>query len=57
VGYVVVGLTDDCAEHPGHDCVSWVHGPFGTRREAREHAGEVPAGFRPHILPLKDDVG
>ena len=53
--YVVVGLADDCAEHPGHDCVSWVQGPFGSRRAALDRACEVPAGFRPHILPLDDE--
>lgn len=54
MSYVVVGLSDPCEEYPGHDCVSWVHGPFETRREAGEHAGAVPAGFRPHILSLED---
>jgi hypothetical protein len=55
VSYVVVGLTDPCEEYPGHDCVSWVHGPFATSREARDYAGTVPPGFRPHILPLQDE--
>ena len=50
----MVGLTDDCPEYPGHDCVSWVHGTWPTSDEAREHAGEVPACFRPHILPMAD---
>lgn len=50
--YVVVGLTEDCDEYPDHDCVSWVHGPFESSAAAREYAGSVPAGFRPHIMTL-----
>jgi hypothetical protein len=50
--YVVVGLTDDCDEYQDHDCVSWAHGPFDHHKDAAEHAGLVPARFRPHVIML-----
>lgn len=52
--YVVVGLTSDCEECRGHDCVAWVHGgqPFDSLRDATEHAGCVPQLFRPYVVTL-----
>lgn len=57
MSFVVVGLTGPCVEYLRQDCVSWVHGPFETSREAREYAASVPAGFRPHIITLGEPFG
>ena len=50
--WVVVGLTRPCQDDEKTDCVSWVHGPFDTSNQAREYAGQMPPGFRPHIMVL-----
>ena len=48
----MVGLSAPCQDDETLECVSWVHGPFATSTEAREYAGKMPEGFRPHILTL-----
>lgn len=52
MSYVVLGLSGECDEYPGHDCVILVNGPFDSRAEADDDARRLPEGFRPHILPL-----
>jgi len=52
-GWVVVGLSRPCQDDEDLDCVCWVHGPFPSSREAREYAGKMPEGFRPHIMPVE----
>jgi len=51
-GWVVVGLSAPCQDDETLECVSWVHGPFATSAVAREYAGRMPEGFRPHVLGL-----